>query len=420
MALLLGLASLQEAFALTLHVATIDHGLRPDSARDALYVERISRVLGLPCERRRIDLDRSAEAAARSARYAALSDIAAGHGMAFIATGHTLEDQVETVLMRLGSGSGTAGAQGILRQRGPIVRPLLDVSRSEVSDFLRSFRVRGRMDPTNAHNCFTRNRVRHEVLPAIVSALGPAALPAIARFAEIASRDEACLSALARASGAAFGDPLSGSIKALCAIDPALRFRILREAASTLGSSIDFDAFERIDRSLESIGPMRVALPNGVEFRVRYGRFELRRPVSRQIDSTPEEPLLIHGPIEGIFRGHHIAVRALAPFEKSAPDAVAIDATGKANDRFVWPLQIRTRAPGDVFCPASGVGHKKLKAWLIDAKVPREQRDDLVLLTDSSGEVLWIVGLKQSCWLCREVGSRGGLEVSIQWVAPPG
>jgi tRNA(Ile)-lysidine synthase len=404
--LLLGLAALREPLKLTLYVATIDHGLRPESARDALYVERLSRALRLPCDRRRVELDRSSEAAARTARYAALEDVARLRAIDFIATGHTLEDQVETVLMRLGTGSGTAGAQGIHRQRGSIVRPLLDVSRSEVRDFLRSHRVRGRADPTNEHDCFTRNRVRHEVLPALVSALGAAALPAIARFAEIASRDEACLNAFARASSEAFG-----SVETFRALDPALRFRILRNSASALGTSIDFDAFERIDRALASVAPVCVALPNRVEFRVRYGRFELVRSEAVSRPSTPSTPLLIDGPFEGFFRGHRVAVRALVPFEKSAPDAVAIDA---AFERLSWPLQIRTRRPGDVFAPVAGAGHKKLKAWLIDTKIPREQRDELVLLTDSAGEVLWIVGLRQSRWTCREVGPRGGVEVSIR------
>lgn len=426
-ALVIALAELREDLALSLQVATLDHGLRQGSARDALYVERLCRALRLPCERRKLDLGTvfpdGIEAAARAARYAALDEIARAREADVIATGHTLEDQVETVLMRLAGGAGLAGARGIQRRRGRIVRPLLDVTRREVDEFLRARRVRARVDPTNASLDFTRNRVRHQILPTFDQALGASALKAIARFALIADRDERCLQAIAEQAGAAIcaprfgaGPGVEGEVAALRGLDPALRFRVLRDAASSLGASLDFDTFERLERALATQAPTRVSMPRGVEFRVRYGRFALERPrqAPRRAD-PPATPLFIDGPMVGSFQGWRVSAAPLAPFSEPRPGAVAIEARA---DGLRWPLQVRTRAGGDVFAPAAGAGHKKLKAWLIDAKIPRERRDALVLLTDSAGEVLWIVGKRESRWTTRRVGQGGGLEVSIERASP--
>lgn len=421
-ALLLALAALKDARGLSIWVATFDHGLRPDSARDALYVERLCRALGLPCVRRRLDLGtrfaEGVEAAARAARYAALDEIAREVGAQVIATGHTIEDQVETVLMRLASGAGLAGARGIQRRRGQIVRPLLEVTRREVRDFLNEWRVRGRLDPTNSSPAFTRNRVRHQLLPALTQALGETSIKAIARFARVAERDERCLQSLAEQAFRRVCRPLAGgfgvegSLDELRALDAALRFRLLRDAVSPLGVRLDFDAFERLESALQKPLPTRQTLPNGVELRLRHGRFEIGPfAPAKSPESRPPEPLRIEGPLCGRFQDWRVNVRRLDPRTAPAPGAVAIDATEK---RLVWPLMVRTRAPGDVFAPASGVGRKKLKRWLIDAKIPREERDALALLTDASGEVLWVVGLKESRWTTRQVGPDGGFEVSIE------
>ena len=429
MALLVGLAGLRRELDLTLHAATIDHGLRPGSARDALYVERVARALGLGCARRRLELGRDfpdgVEAAARRARYEALGEVARARGCDAIATGHTLEDQAETVLMRLAAGTGLAGARGIHAVRGAIVRPMLEISREEVRAFLAAQRVRARLDPTNASDAFTRNRVRHHLLPALEAALGPAALRSIARFAQVADIDERCLDALAREAGEAMFSSLGTEGGVTCPVAPlarlaaALRFRVLKRAAAALGSALDFEGFQRVERALGDNGaPRRVALPNGVEARVRYGRFELGRA---RVDveaggEAPVPPLVLDlaAPATASWNGFIVRVRPLLPGEevRSGGVALALD-RGGLGDGLTLPLQVRARQPGYRFAPR-GAGHKKLKAWLIDAQVPRERRDDLALLTDSAGEVLWVVGLCESRWTSRRAGPGGGVEVAFE------
>src|SRR5262245_7077443 len=169
LALLHVLHALAPAFRLTLHVLHVDHGLRPESPRDAEFVQAAARRLGVPCEVARVTVPRGAsrEAQARRARYAALEECAGRVGAVRIAVGHTREDQAETVLMRVLEGAGPRGLAGIPPCRGRVIRPLIEVSRREIVTILRSLGVPWTEDPSNLDPAFLRNRVRHEILPSL-------------------------------------------------------------------------------------------------------------------------------------------------------------------------------------------------------------------------------------------------------------
>lgn len=412
-ALMLGLCELSERLDLRLEVATVDHRLRPGSARDALYVERLARALGLVCTRREVQVRGAGglEAAARRARYRALGQIARERGCEAIATGHTLEDQAETVLLRLARGTGTRGLRGVLARRGQVVRPLLRASRVEVRDYLRSRRVRGREDPTNASPEFARNRVRAQVLPALVDALGPSSVAAVARCAAIAAEDERLLSRLARRHAARIlesrpGELCGGETGALARLPESLRARVLRLAARRSGSRLDAGHLRRMRAALAARGPSSLALPGGVEFVVRYGRFALRAGPPAGL--APRCELPIPGPGVFALEGCRVEVRAFTGTGKPAPGAMRLDPA-----RLALPLRLRARAPGDRFRPRGG-HEKKLKAWLIDQKLPREARDGLRLLADSAGKVLWIIGLRESQEAEHGERSEAGWEVHVE------
>lgn len=158
-----------------LHVITVDHQLRPDARADAEWVVRVARSWGCPAELIAVTCDVAGdgvEGAARHARYAALLRRGAELG-ASVATGHTADDQAETLLMRLSTGVGVHGARGILRRRPGVVRPMLMVTRSEIAEHAERFGVPWREDPTNTSDKFLRNRVRHGALEGLDVALGP-------------------------------------------------------------------------------------------------------------------------------------------------------------------------------------------------------------------------------------------------------
>jgi tRNA(Ile)-lysidine synthase len=172
-ALLHVLKGLAPELGFALEAATVDHGLRPAGADEARSARELADSLGVPCAILSLGLapGAGAQARARDARYAALRDRAREVGAAAIAVGHTLDDQAETVVLRLLRGSGVRGLAGVLpRREDGVIRPLLDARRAEVLDYLAHHRLEAPVrDPSNEDLGFQRVRVRHAILPALVA-----------------------------------------------------------------------------------------------------------------------------------------------------------------------------------------------------------------------------------------------------------
>jgi tRNA(Ile)-lysidine synthase len=147
------------------HAATVDHGLRPESAAEAVFVAGICGPLGIPHATLRAAMRETSnvQAAARARRYALLASWVAETGAAFLATGHHLDDQAETLVMRLSRGSGLAGLSGIRAVGDGIVRPLLGWRREELAAIVREAGVEAVADPSNADERFDRARVRRRL-----------------------------------------------------------------------------------------------------------------------------------------------------------------------------------------------------------------------------------------------------------------
>lgn len=168
------LKKLDPCFCLDLCIAHFDHGLRADSSRDRVFVERLARSLGIPFfwgRLKRSDLKKNgaSEDALKKKRYDFLLEVCKKTKSKKIALGHTLDDQAETVIMRILRGSGLYGLSAILPKRtlGPvvIVRPLIEVSRSEILHFLSGQKILCRWDSTNSSDLFLRNKIRNRLLP---------------------------------------------------------------------------------------------------------------------------------------------------------------------------------------------------------------------------------------------------------------
>jgi len=193
-------AALREEFRLDLHAAHLNHGLRPDAGLDAAAVAQTARALGCPYHEAAEDVAaaaararRSIEDAGREARYAFLAATARRIEATVIATGHTRDDQAETVLMRLLRGSGPRGLAGIPPVRPHdglrVIRPLIETSRAEIVDYLARQRLTAREDSSNRDLVALRNRVRLVLLP-ILEGYNPDVRRALARLADV-MRDEA-------------------------------------------------------------------------------------------------------------------------------------------------------------------------------------------------------------------------------------
>ena len=222
---------------------TVDHGLQPGSADRARAVAARLTTLGLDpvvCTTVTVpgsgdDLHAGPEAAARTARYQALDAAAGQTGAVAILLGHTLDDQAETVLLRLARGSGARSLAGMPSHRGRYLRPLLPVRRATTQAACAALDLPVWDDPHNADPRFTRVRVRHEVLPVLESVLGPGVAEALARTAGQLRDDADALDALA--STEAEDGPDGGSLETdrLAGLPAAIRSRVLRRAAVAAG-----------------------------------------------------------------------------------------------------------------------------------------------------------------------------------------
>ena len=196
MVLLRLMLAVKDELALKLHVVTVDHGLRCEAPGDAAFVLDTCRSLGVEASLYELGMDPhtpNLEEAARIKRYEAIQDCRVQLGMRFMATGHTLDDQAETVLYRLARGTGLRGMQGMAYARPDgLIRPMLDITRAEVEDYACVHAVRFVTDQTNADLTLTRNLIRKRIMP-LMRLINPAVEQALGRFARIAREEQALI-----------------------------------------------------------------------------------------------------------------------------------------------------------------------------------------------------------------------------------
>ncbi len=356
-----------------LRVAHFDHALRPDSAGNAAFVRSLCSALELPFHIERAEVAPIArekgwnlEDAARRLRYSFLTRTAKRVGADAVVTGHTQDDQAETVLMQLLRGA--AFLRGMPEKRGRVVRPLLSTARADLLAYLDSIQQPYLTDPTNQDTTRTRAWLRHEVLPLLASRY-PHVTRTLAGLAELQRDQEAHF---ARESER-FVEGSSVPVASLQQVDAALQRQIIARLMARSHLQASTAHIEAVRRALPQAHPQRVALPKGYLARVAYGRLELvpspsDNPVSARVDPV-DKPVDVPPEIDP---------EKLEPF----PDLVT-----------------RTREPGDRIRLAGGT--KKLSDLLIDRKIPREDRAVLRVLASGS-EVLWVEGVATDVRVARE------------------
>ncbi|MFG3577143.1 tRNA lysidine(34) synthetase TilS [Micromonospora chersina] len=266
-------------------LVTVDHGLQPGSAERAERVARWAAESGLdPVEVVPVTVagrPGGPEAAAREARYAALVAATRRHGAAGVLLGHTRDDQAETVLLALARGAGPRGLSGMPARREldgvPLLRPLLDVPRDDTREACAALGLTPWADPHNVDPAYARSRVRADLLPALVEALGPGVVGNLARTARLLAADTAALDELAGAALAEVRAAEGGlSVDGLAALPAAVRTRVLHAWARELGappaalSHRHVAALDALVTDWHGQGPAH--LPGGLPVRRQAGR----------------------------------------------------------------------------------------------------------------------------------------------------
>jgi tRNA(Ile)-lysidine synthase len=284
LALAAALAFVAPRAGLRAGAVTVDHGLQEGSADRAATVAAALGGLGLDPVRAvavTVDGGGGPEAAARTARYAALEAAAADLGAAAVLLGHTLDDQAETVLLGLARGSGARSLAGMPPRRGIFLRPRLGLRRQVTTGACAALDLAPWADPHNADRRFARVRVRLDALPALEAALGPGVAEALARTAGQLRDDAEVLEQIASSERSL--DPRLMSAASLAGLPGAVRSRVLRSAALAAGCPATALTSAHVTRIEELVTDWRgqrwIDLPGGVRATRRSGQvlFELAK-----------------------------------------------------------------------------------------------------------------------------------------------
>ncbi|HEY7652830.1 MAG TPA: tRNA lysidine(34) synthetase TilS [Methylomirabilota bacterium] len=400
-ALLDVLCALREQLDLTLAAVHVHHGLRPEADVEADAVRRLCDDLGVACHVERVTVRQAPpwdglEAESRRARHAAWERVARAMAAARVATGHTADDQAETVLMRLLQGAGPRGLGGIAPARGRLISPLIETRRDAIVEHLRIRGLAWIEDPTNRDPRFLRNRIRHDLLPFMAELTGTSVVEALCRSAAAARALVADLDARARAdllrlaTREAAGFTLDTATLEQRPIE--LAAEMLRQAAALLGETRPLRGpAQRALRKLLAKAPRRRA--------VRLGRLVAERSGHRLRVGPAALPAVTTRawPVPGVLDMPEIECRLTARvFTRSADYVVPRDAARAAFDADALPpaLTVRARRRGDVFSPFGAAGRRRLKSFLIDAGVPRWARPRTPLV-EAGGEIIWVAGVRR-------------------------
>ncbi|MDW7649815.1 MAG: tRNA lysidine(34) synthetase TilS [Bacillota bacterium] len=405
------LHSLAKRLGIHLHAVHINHGLRPEAAAEALWAKKQAIRLGLPLsvcrvdvKGRQADLGLSLQDAARQVRYGALLHIASRIGAKLIATGHHRDDRVETLLMRLLSGSGLEGLKGIpirRRMRGgtEVVRPLYDVSRDEIEEYCRKHQLVPLRDPTNRCTSYLRNRVRLRLVPFLEQEFGPHIRSSLSKTADILAQDASFLAGLGseafeRVARCLAVKEVVLDIGKLRNLPPALQTRVILRVFWHVG--VKRPARLHVEQVLAlARHPSPSActtLPDHVLACREYNK--LRFGSSAKQDSKTEAAVEIQIPGQTYLACGGLWLEAdFVDAGDVNPAAIGRNEACLDAEKLSWPLWARTRRAGDRMQPLGASGRRKVKKILADRKIPLKKRDSIPLIL-SAEEIVWLGGVE--------------------------
>jgi tRNA(Ile)-lysidine synthase len=401
-ALLVILTQITEEIGFKLIAAHINHGLRAEeSDEDEKYSRELSEKMGVAFISHKIDkagVEKgvSPEDFYRRQRYSFLNKVAKEQRAKKIALGHNLQDQAETVLLNLLRGSGLEGLKGILPMRdGKFIRPLIEVSRREIISFLNAAGIPYRQDSSNESKQYLRNKVRGELIPYIKEKFNPKIEENLAQMAEILRNEDEfirqyVLEAMDSPSIQRQKNLISLNIAYINKLSQAIRLRIYKALLESLNPEKNGFSFIHI-KSLENLAQRkgsgkRISLPADIAARREYDNLILERKKACPKRIEYEYTMKIPGSINIQERNMAICLQTTNRdyIDLRNERKVYIDL-----DKISLPLILRNRRDGDWFQPLGMKGRKKIKTFFIDRKIPRNERDEIMLIVDQIS-VVWI------------------------------
>ncbi len=411
--------------------AHLDHGLRQESSDEAAYTKSIAQSYNLPFEIEKQDIALKAgsgvslEEAARLARYNFLARVAKKNDVQVIATGHTADDQVETVLMHFLRGTGPAGLRGILpdtpldswvgiadAQGIRLIRPLLILNRDQTEEHCRAVSLEPIIDPSNMDHTFFRNRIRHELLP-LLETYNPGIRQILLRLSRIMTAEADLLEEMVASAWESVFES-QGESALLLRVESmerrplALKRALLRSAIKKLQPAARDVSFDTIERAIQFVSdPMRPAsrpLIAGLMLRDLGDEVLLcHTDLPVMFDRLPQliGDVQVEVPIPGeveLAGGWKLITMS----ESIAPGSYPAYLNAQEGDfavidrsRVSEPLSVRARMPGDRIQPLGLDGTTKVSDIMINNRIPELARARWPIVV-SEDEVVWVAGIRMS------------------------
>ncbi|OQZ01757.1 MAG: tRNA lysidine(34) synthetase TilS [Candidatus Brocadia sp. UTAMX2] len=396
-----------KSLCLSLFLAHLNHQLRGKSSEeDAQFVQALSNELSLPFILKSVNIEtiairtkRSIEETARRERYKFFLESAQGYNASAVVTGHTADDNTETILHRLIRGTGTLGLSGIPLKRplatgSPIhlVRPLLFIWRKEIIEYLEEKRRSYRTDATNYKPVYLRNKIRLELIPSLENHYNPNIKNLLIQLSQILNLHNEFFVTEAKKILAVSPmekkqDSCTINTRCLTQYPRVLQYFVLREILNTLQiplNAITYDHYTKILDEISRKGKGRhFQLPGNLSLWHEHGMLHFQKAlVSARSTPTSETLVQIPGITPVYPLGHLIA-------EISAMQNFSLETYKKQKPRnqetldfhrITMPLSVRMRKDGDKISPLGTQGHKKLKDLFVDKKVPVKERDTIPII----------------------------------------
>ncbi len=415
-ALLYLLCLLKDEFSLKLHIAHLNHMIRAkDAEKDAEFVRNLAQRLKLPIISRRMDVPSfvkknrlSSEEGARILRHRFFSASAAKIKADKVAIAHTADDQAETVLMRIIRGTGLEGLGGmqpVVEQNGmKIIRPLIEVWKKEIENYLKQNNLRFRLDLSNKDKAYFRNKIRLALIPYLTRNYNSRIKEILLRLGDGAREDYACLEKkaekvfekLVEAKKDKF--EIEFSIKRLKKYPLAIQRIVMRLAIEKIKGDlrrISFQNLGDLNGLIQSSGNLFLHLADKIKVRKEYDKLIFYKPRRQKRIKGFKYKLKTPGVTTISESGLKITTADYADkisvVAKTAKEVAYFD-----YDKIKFPLFARNRLPGDRVRPLGMKGKKKLKDIFIDQKIPLLQRDFTPLIVSADKKIIWVVGVKNS------------------------
>lgn len=409
------LQKLREKYKYRLMAVHVHHGIRGrDADEDMEYVRKCCEEWGIETcffccrvQEQAVKWHMSEEEAGRKIRYDSFLEVLEKQGGGKIAVAHNSEDSSETFLLNLFRGTGIQGLTGIRPVRQNVIRPILCLERSQILEYLKENGIDYRTDATNEKDLYTRNKIRNRIMPYVTENINSRASEHIVQAAraldEIWEYMERQIDIVYKMSVWKKAEVYTVDIGRITEYDEVLQKMTYRRVISALAGKLKDITCTHIDMIMELMAGetgKKIHLPYHIVCEKQYGKVLLYQPKEPQ----PSEPVCVECSIEGLKEEK----TEILPGQKGSVRMKLVKNSGrniKIQEKMYtkWlnydilknSFQIRTRRPGDYIVINRQGGRKKLKDYFIDLKMPREERERVLLLAKGS-EIFWVIGYRIS------------------------